>query len=190
MPGGAMEPDDWFYLPTLIMMDRTFVAAAEHDEAVNDTTELVSFLDGALDRHAWLILTYRAIGVDGWGRYPLESFATDLDAIALRDFWVASMNDITLYSRERKAATIDSTWHGGDAPSLEIRVEDGLQNDVFLAPLTVSFALPAPWRGATLAVERNGQPVGSLRTHHQQARAVVDVLPDGSCYRVTGPAAK
>ena len=70
MPGGAMEPDDWFYLPTLIMMDRTFVAAAEHDEAVNDTAELVPFLDGALDRLAWLILTYHAIRRGRLGPLP------------------------------------------------------------------------------------------------------------------------
>ena len=77
------------------------------ETAVNDTEELIPFLDETLAKNAWLITTYHAIGhTDStYGFYTMDNFISDLEEIKARDFWVASMNDVTLYIYERNPDT-------------------------------------------------------------------------------------
>jgi hypothetical protein len=114
----------------------------------------------------------------------LETFADDLESVGARPFWVASMNDITLYARERHRARLAYEWHRGDETTLSLEIDDGLPDEIYSAPLTVSFRLPIAWRAATLAVDRNGRRVGTLRTEIDQVRGLWDVLPDAARWTI------
>ena len=103
VPDDVRSPDDWYELPTLVMQDITDAPDAAY--SINDTEELIPYLDETLRRGAWLICTYHGIGDGpGTGHYKMPIFTTDLREIQDRDFWVASINDATLYVREREHA--------------------------------------------------------------------------------------
>ena len=78
----------------------------------------------------------------------------DLQAIKTRDFWVASINDATLYVRERAAAKVSYRWiyRAGDQLGLALSVDDGLPADVYDFPLTILVRTPATWRGRRVEV--------------------------------------
>jgi len=152
VPDDVREPSDWYTLPTLVMMGHAFDV---RDHAVNDTAELTPYLEEALRRTAWLITTYHSINEpDGYGFYPLAGFVEDLQAIKARDFWVASINDATLYVRERAAAKVSYRWiyRAGDQLGLALSVDDGLPADVYDFPLTILVRTPATWRGRRVEV--------------------------------------
>jgi hypothetical protein len=67
---------------------------------------------------------------------------------------------------------------------LSLEIDDGLPDEIYSAPLTVSFRLPIAWRAATLAVDRNGRRVGTLRTEIDQVRGLWDVLPDAARWTI------
>src|SRR5262249_38283843 len=74
VPGDVREPSDWYALPTLVMMGRAFDV---RHHAINDTAALTPYLDQALQRTAWLIVTYHSINKpEGYGYYPLEGFVS------------------------------------------------------------------------------------------------------------------
>ncbi|RMH71854.1 MAG: hypothetical protein D6675_05725 [Gemmatimonadetes bacterium] len=59
MSNEETEPENWFALPSLVMMSSDF---SENPDVIHDTAELIPFLEGAIKRRAWLITTYHAIG--------------------------------------------------------------------------------------------------------------------------------
>lgn len=59
MLDSILIPEDRYVLPTLVMQDDTF---NQCDWCINNTTELVPYLEETLRRKAWLILTYHSIG--------------------------------------------------------------------------------------------------------------------------------
>jgi hypothetical protein len=181
VPYNVKEPKNWFALPTLIMESMAFKG---RENRVNNTKDLVPFLDGAIQSKSWIILTYHAIGMPGgWGYYEMDDFVGDLDEIAVRDFWVASMNDVTLYVRERFAARafVELVEDGsGDRPFVKIKIDDQLPNARFDYPLTVSFDIPEGWVGLKLGLFKDGEPIGEVDSHVR--RALVDIPPDESTY--------
>ena len=181
VPGDVREPDDWYALPSLVMMGRE---SDPRDHAVNDTEELRPYLDGTLARGAWLITTYHGIDKPrAYGAYTLDGFTSDLRAITARDLWAGSLNDVTLYVRERAGARLEHSWrreHG--LPLLRLTLEDGLPDDRFDQPLTVLVRPPRAWRGRLVEL-RDPDGVVIARSEASGHRPLVlAIRPDGRTY--------
>lgn len=153
LPDSATEPKDWFGLPSLVMQAYEF---ANNELAINSTDELIPFLDETINKTAWLITTYHSIGnEEGWGFYFMSDFMEDLEEIRSRDFWIASMNDVTLYIRERSNAVLSYdfiTDSSGKIQEITILLSDELPNDLYDHPLTILFQVPEEWLGKTVGI--------------------------------------
>ena len=162
LPGDQSAPDNWFGLRALAMQSIEFEGC---ESCINDNDELVPILDEALAQTAWVILTYHAIGKpESWGWYDWDEFRKDVQSIAARDFWTASMNDITLYVRERENAviTVDVAEGNAGTESIEITLSDGLDNARFDQPLTILFDQPTDWVGRPFTVSQDGELLDEL----------------------------
>lgn len=156
LPGSRREPDDWFALQAVPMESAAF---AQNDQTrINDNRELRPVLDEAVRRTAWLILTYHNSGSEsGYGWYDADEFEKDLQSIAARDFWNGTMNDITLYAREREnVPLVTEKRNRGASAHIAITLTDGLDNARFNQPLTVLLDLPPDWVGQPFAVWQDG----------------------------------
>ena len=179
-PDGETTPENWFFLPALTMESIHF---RQCERCVNDTRELVPLLDGALDRAAWIIPVYHNIGWKaGWGYYEWEDFQADLEAIAAHDFWVAPMNDVVLYLRERERAevTMQVSERDGVTSRIAFVLADGLDNDRYDQPLTLLFTPPADWFGADVEVIQSGRHVARIPAFTE--RAAIALLPNEEPY--------
>ena len=185
VPDDAREPLDWYALPSLVMMGHAFDA---RHHAVDDTAELIPYLDGAVRRTAWLVLTYHSIDKPkGYGFYPLAGVQSDIEAIKARDIWIASINDATLYVRERAAARVSSRWieRAGTRSALEVSVADGLPADVYDLPLTLVVRPPASWRGHRAEVRDLRDRTVTLREVPADGREfLLAVRPDATTYAI------
>jgi peptidoglycan/xylan/chitin deacetylase (PgdA/CDA1 family) len=185
VPDDVREPLDWYALPSLVMMGHAFDS---RHHAVDDTAELVPYLDGAVRRTAWLILTYHSIDKPkGYGFYPLAGVQSDVEAIKGRDIWVASINDATLYVRERAAARVSSRWieRAGARSALEVSVADGLPPDVYDLPLTLVVRPPASWRGHRAEVRDLRDRTVTLHEVPADGREfLLAVRPDATTYAI------
>ena len=187
VPEAATAPENWFFLPGLTMESIRF---RECEWCINDTSELVPILDQALARTAWIIPVYHNIGRGaGWGFYEWEDFEGDVRAIAARDFWVAPMNDVVLYLREREraeAAMQEAPMQVIERDGLTRRIAfvlaDGLDDDRFDQPLTLRFRRPADWFGAPLEVTQNGRLVARIAAFAETA--AISLLPNEEPYLV------
>lgn len=187
VPGGTRAPDDWYTLPSLVMMGRE---SDPRDNAINDTEELRRYLDEAVLRGAWIITTYHGINQPGsYGFYPLDTFVADLRAITARDLWAGSLNDVTLYVREREHARLEHAWrreHG--LPVLRLILDDGLPDDRFDQPLTVLVRAPRAWRGRPVELrDPDGRVVSRVEAAGGRTPLALDVLPDRRTYTVGVP---
>lgn len=178
MPDSITTPENWYLLPSLVMQDFAF----EHcDTCINSNQELVPYLDAAVRRSAWLTLTYHAIGDEqGWGYYKLSEFRADIAAVLARDFWSASLQDITLYARERAKAHIELNMLDD---TIEIKVTDNLDNILYNYPLTVVLRLPSTWKGkaATLTLEGRREQMYSRLTDS----LLLHLLPNERTYKLS-----
>jgi peptidoglycan/xylan/chitin deacetylase (PgdA/CDA1 family) len=185
VPDDVREPLDWYALPSLVMMGHAFDA---RHHAVDDTAELVPYLDGAVRRTAWLILTYHSIDKPkGYGYYPLGGVQSDVEAIKARDIWAASINDATLYVRERAAARVSSRWieRAGIRSALEVSVADGLPADVYDLPLTLVVRPPSSWRGHRAEVRDLRDHTVTLHEVPADGREfLLAVRPDATTYAI------
>ena len=156
LAGSRSSPDNWFGLWSVEMQSIDFEGCSY---CINDNDELTPVLDKALDQTAWVILTYHSIGQRAWGWYYWDEFRKDVQAIAARDFWSASMNDITLYIREREkvVTTFDMIEGSAGVESIEITLSDGLDNDWFNQPLTAMFDQPEAWVGQPFTISQDGE---------------------------------
>lgn len=156
---------------------------SNRDYCVNNNDELVFYLDEALERTAWIILTYHNIGNPrGFGWYAWDEFQKDVLAIKARDLWTAPMNDIVLYIRERENATIvlETFENSQRTEHVEITLSDGLDNDRFNQPLTILFDQPEAWIGSPFVVSQDGQPGGEFV--FDTKAAMLSLLPNERPY--------
>ena len=162
MPDEDMSPKDWYGLPSLVMFDSD--SFPEADRAINTTEELTPYLDEAVNRRAWLILTYHDIGgKPGSGHYTIDSFQSDLDAVARRDFWVASTNEVTLYARERERSTVEYEYLedvAGNIKAISVIVNDRSDDPRYDQPLTILFTIPESWKGRSMDLYDGGSLIG------------------------------
>jgi hypothetical protein len=177
VPDSQVVPEDWFALPTLVMQDYAF----QHcDRCVSNNEQLIPYLDNTITKKAWIILTYHAIGDDkGYGFYQYEEFQKNIHEIKQRDFWVASMNAITLYLREYAQAHVEIKGipgHKKKCQEIGITVSDGLPNDIYDQPLTILFDLPDDWINKHLTLNETGKK--SIPLRFTTRKGMISLKPD------------
>ncbi|MBK7104207.1 MAG: hypothetical protein IPH62_02885 [Ignavibacteriae bacterium] len=177
MPNNETQPSNWFQLPTLVMQAYNYEYCSI---CINNTDELIPFLDNTIKLNAWLIITYHPIGrEDLYGYYYLEDFKNDLEEIKKRDFWVASMDDITLYTYERNSAKINVTniySKSGELENIKIKIEDNLNDLIYNVPLTVLVDLPNNWVDQPLNLHKNSQEFEKIVSETNQLK--ISIIPD------------
>ena len=183
MPDTVSEPADWYALPSLIMFDEQH---AQSGITIHNTSELIPFLDENLRRSSWLVTTYHEISDGPGGTYRVKDFEGDIAAIASRDFWAGSISAVTLYARERAAATVAiqpvADPAGADPTALRLLLRDNLPNDRFNHTLTLLIDIPEAWVGKQVRVRQ-----GSVEYHRQVATGaelMVNLLPNEEEYWV------
>lgn len=162
MPGESKEPTNWYYLPALVHYS---MEADSNPSAIHNTEELIPHLDRAIAQKAWLISGYHNIGNPGnFGWYHFETFVSDMQAIKSRDFWIASMNDVTLYTRERAKTKISYSYNSKESilENIKITLSDGLDNNFFNFPLTVVIKIPESWLNKKIAITQAGVLVSEI----------------------------
>jgi hypothetical protein len=176
LPGSALEPGDWFALPTLSMQD---TSVNRCKQCISNNEQLIPYLEQAVKEKAWIILTYHAIGnKKNYGFYRFEEFQKNIHAIRERDIWNASMNAVTLYIRERRCANvilIPTTKHG-HVENMSITVSDNLPNVIYNQPLTILFQIPGEWVNKPIALDENGKIL--KRFNFPSTNAMVSLAPD------------
>jgi len=183
VPDTLSEPKDWFALPTLVMQSYRYDACYA---CINNTSELIPYLNECLEKTAWLILTYHSIGFyDGYGFYEIEDFKTDMLAVKARDFWNVSMNRAVLYLKEKKNAGLTVKWIKNkfdDVEKIIINLDDNLPDDYFDQPLTISFDIPDNWINRELSLYINGDPVDHFSFNSSKAK--ISVIPTETSYEL------
>lgn len=181
IPDNSSTPKNWYSLPSLVMQD---IEYAQNEWAINNTDELIPFLDTTLIKKAWLILTYHSIGFPppAYGFYDLHTFFSDLDSIRDRDFWCASMNDITLYTYERAACVVwDSVlYNDSEVSEILLRLEDHLDDDTFNHELTLNVSLPDTWVGNELQIVDGGEIIHTVTIN--STTVSLNLLPNNHTY--------
>lgn len=184
VPDADVAPENWYALPTVIMESYDF---QQCDICTNNTRELIPILDGTLKKTAWTILMYHSIdNYAGYGYYEWNDFRNDMRAIAERDFWVAPMNQVVLYVREREKATVemDVVERSGLTERIVLTLSDGLDNARFNQPLSLLLTPPADWVGMPVRITPSGQDVGWRAWPNVDGVLLVSVPPNGKPYLV------
>ncbi|MBN1351604.1 hypothetical protein JXJ21_19475 [candidate division KSB1 bacterium] len=184
VPDDQLEPRDWFGLPTLVMQDYAFMQCSK---CVNDDEELKGYLEQAIVKKAWIILTYHAIGEEqNYGFFKWSEFQKNIKTIKEYDFWCASLNDLTLYIRERKNAVIEGFRFLDEYDNLqkiEFVFSDDLPNEVYDQPLTILFELPYTWIGPSFELWENSTCIDTVTFNSRQG--MISVRPSESLYKLT-----
>ena len=159
MPNAHTAPKDWFYLPALQMESYDF---RQRQDCINHTADLIPILDHALAQRAWIIPVYHNIGNPaGWSYYHYEHFQDDIQAIAARDFWAASMNDITRYIRQKENAKINlrPTQDHNAVTSIQLTLTQDLDPRRYNHPLTILFTPPPEWAHRQIQITHPHRPI-------------------------------
>ncbi len=181
MPNDETKPENWYQLPTLVMQAYDFEYCSI---CINNTAELIPFLDNTINLNAWLIITYHSIGQkEGYGYYYLDDFKKDLAEIKKRDFWVATMDDITLYTYERNTAKVsikNDYDHNGEIEKIEIRVNDNLDDSFFNIPLTILIDVPENWKNKNVQLNKKSDKISNFEIQNDLLK--ISILPNGEKY--------
>ncbi|MDW7682199.1 MAG: hypothetical protein SCK70_16670, partial [bacterium] len=150
------------------------------DKCVNTDEELIPILESALEKRAWIILTYHAIGQpEGYGYFEWDEFVKNVKSISERDFWNSSMNNITLYIKERQNIKIDATEltnSNNATEQINFTLSDGLANDYYDQPLTLLITIPNKWVGKPIGLFQEDSLCSAYSFDDQNA--MVDCLPN------------
>lgn len=184
MPDSINEPANWFLLPTLMMWD---YSVDTDPRGIHSAAELVPYLDEAITKKAWINQMWHNIGDStGWGWSKYSEFRKCMLEIQKRDFWVASMSDVTLYVQEKNKTNIDIDYvrdSNDQVYKIEIKLTDNLSNDIYDHPLTVGIEIPARWLGSTMSVKQNGELLSQQNCTSKQL--YVNLLPNEDIYTLS-----
>lgn len=185
LPENELKPKDWYSLPTLVMQAYDYDAC---DICINNTQELIPFLEKNLELSALLIITYHAIGQYGaYGFYHFDDFKSDILAIAKRDLWTAKFDDAVLYAIERENAKSEVVWHYNEneiVNSISIKLSDDYtDNKKYFQPLTVLFELPMDWVNKKIIVSNEKLIVEEIFVSSKEIK--ISLPPDEKVYNMS-----
>ena len=176
-PDSIQEPDNWFYLPSIPI-------AQKNDGFVHTHTELVNYLDTALEKSAWVIIMYHAIGVeDSFGYYPYEDFVSDLDYIDKSGFWNVNYDSIVVYIKERNSFHVnyERLFESEDTLSYSAQFCDDKDNNIFNHPLTLQLAYNGDCENYKIESEAEGVVFSGKFV---DGIAYINQIPDEKTYTI------
>ncbi|MGE5805059.1 MAG: hypothetical protein ACM34M_04650, partial [Ignavibacteria bacterium] len=112
------------------------------------------------------------------GFYEMKDFKSDIHAIKARDLWRISMKQAVLYIKEKKNARLLIKWGKNkfdDVEKIIINLNDGLPDDYYDQPLTISFDIPVNWINRQLSLSRNGDQIDEFTFN--STRAKISLIP-------------
>jgi len=183
MPYDEKEPKNWFLLPSLQLWD----SSVNNDpRSINDASEFIPYLNSAIEKKAWITTMYHNIGnPTGWGWFKYDEFKKSMEEIKKRNFWVASMSDVTLYIREKNKTTIDIEYlrdEKDQVNSIEVTLSDNLPNDRYDHYLTVVMEIPDRWTRQEVLVKQKGKIVSRFTSSTKQV--MLNLLPNEEEYKL------
>ncbi len=93
---------------------------------------------------------------------------------------------IVLYLKERLTASASVTWQYNEEQQvehIEVYIEGGLTNDIYVQPLTLLFEIPKNWVNRPLQIEG---PTGRLPDQiSQNTQSMMSFAPTESKYTIT-----
>lgn len=99
-PDKQKLPQNWFCLPAVCV-------AKNVPNWTNNNAAMVALLQENLNKTAWLILMYHSIGLKNEVTYyPMDDFTKDLDFLVQSNTWVANMDVVARYIKERNNCKI------------------------------------------------------------------------------------
>lgn len=185
---------DDYYINPYDSRTNFFALPAIHMEAydysncsscINTNSELIPILDKALEKRAWIIPMYHAIGQkQSYGWYYMSDFEKDITSIAQRDFWVASMNEIMKYTWERKHASLHIDYYKNATTekidNMVIQLQDGLDRHIFDHPLTIQFELPKSWYDEELLLMQENEILQFVQSECKNV--MINIIPSAVEY--------
>lgn len=190
MPGDETEPPNWLALPSLRMEDIDFEGASEH---VNNPAEFKEHLDNSIELGSWIITTYHGIGWDGetdgrprdWGFYKRDNFFEEMLYVKQKreegKVWLATMDDVTLYTMQRNKA--EWNLNKVDTKTFELFFDDSLDNELYRMPLTLELLLDSELVDKNMLVIAPDEEVLYEKTVESE-RVFLNLHPSGVYYRI------
>ncbi|MFC6996643.1 polysaccharide deacetylase family protein [Rufibacter roseus] len=123
--------------------------------AVKTAADFNAQVNSAKNSNGWAVFLMHGIDNDG-GYSPLAS-AVLADHLAYvnthrADYWVATFANVVKYIKQRNAVAISESTITAD--SLQVTLQDNLDDQVYNMPVTVRRQLPNGWQGASVYVNR------------------------------------
>lgn len=184
VPEDETTPRDWYSLPTLVMQDYGYDAC---DICINNTAELIPFLDKTIELNALIIITYHAIDqYNQYGFYNFENYKKDIIAVSERDFWTARFNDAVLYIYQRESAEAEVIWHFNEdeiVDEISVTVSDQFgDNETYNQPLTLLFDVPLHWKDKKIKVTQENKLIFEMTGNSTELK--ISLPPDESTYKL------
>ncbi|MBT4498216.1 MAG: hypothetical protein HOC74_10865 [Gemmatimonadetes bacterium] len=175
-PDDVREPDNWYFLPSVVMGIKDGGDIPSHQM-------LAPILARAETLDAWIILMYHSIGVpEGWAYYPLEEFERNLDYIADSSLWSGNLDDVAAYIQERNSLDINVVGFFGSAlpKEFEMTISDHLDNAIYDQPLTFDLTFNPEIEVQKVYIDPSINGQSSFRVTDDQLR--LHMVPDEKRY--------
>lgn len=141
--------------------------------------EWTGLIDRIYDEGSWFVSSYH--GVDngslpennmGWDPLPEEMFRETLTYTIAKGFWIDTFVNVSKYINERDAALLHIK---NRKKSIEIILEDQLDDRIYNQPLSISLKLPESWTSAAVR-NNNGVEIPAVI---RMNTIFLDIFPDG-----------
>ncbi|MBT4484731.1 MAG: hypothetical protein HOC71_13760 [Candidatus Latescibacteria bacterium] len=177
-PDDVKEPENWFFLPS-VQIGQLWIYIHNHDE-------MRPLLEATLEKSAWLIGLYHALGYpDGYCYYPYEDFLKDLDFLEENDFWCSNMDIIACYIKERNNFQMDvKLISSGNNLKYDVVFNDNLDNAIYDTPLTIELTFDASVGIKKVKFEPEIDPGKDIYTITNN-KLQINIIPDGQKYTMT-----
>ncbi|ALI98945.1 hypothetical protein DC20_08090 [Rufibacter tibetensis] len=167
---GPSTPGNFYQISSII---------AGAQGAVKTAADFNAQVTSAKNSRGWCVFLMHGIDNDG-GYSPLASaeLASHLSYMNTNaaDYWVATFANVVKYIKERNAVSLTEISLAPD--SLQLTVQDNLEDNLYNVAITVRRQLPADWNNAKVYINRQlvsstSSTVGGLRY------VMFDVVPNG-----------
>ncbi len=171
-------PSNWYLLPAVCI-------ARKVPGQINDHAGMVKLFENNRVKRSWLIPMYHSVGLKNeLGYYPMEDLCNDLDYLRTSDTWVATMDEVARYIKERNSCRMSYKIVNGidDGILVETVFQDTLHAAFIRVPLTMAIEVDAEDSINRCEVTTAD---GAIATYHVvDKRFTMNVVPDGTPIRM------
>jgi len=147
-------------------------------------TDWKNLIEQAYLQKGWFVTSYHGFKNEtikeralGWNPINVETFEESLQYIRNKKFWIATFGDVSKYIYERNRGELhikNKTF------SIEITLDDKLDDTIYDHPLSVSFKKPEKWQTIEVLNETKEKVVFT----EKQGIIYINILPDGKSIEI------